>query len=64
MSSPADLTFTVQLADMTVDELVQLSQGLGHQIERLRRQRAYLGGKIAERLEAAQAQQRDGQDPA
>ena len=43
-------TESINLADLTLEQLVQLSQGLGHDIEKLRQQRAYLKGKIAERL--------------
>lgn len=43
-------TFSVQLDDLTLEQLVQISQGLGHQIDKLREQRAYLKGKIDQRL--------------
>lgn len=41
---------SIPLAELTLEQLVQLSQGLGHQIEKLREQRAYLKRKIDERL--------------
>lgn len=44
------VTESIKIADMTLNELVMLSQGFGHQIERLREQRAYLKRKIDERL--------------
>lgn len=43
-------TVSISLADMTLDELEQLSQGIARQAEELQRQRRYLAGKIAERL--------------
>lgn len=39
-----------KLSEMTLAELVQLSQGMGHQVEKLREQRAYLKVKIDERI--------------
>jgi hypothetical protein len=44
----------IPLAKLSVDELVQLSQGLAHEIEKMRAQRKYLADKIAERLAAPQ----------
>jgi len=43
-------TLSISLDDMTLDELVQLSQGLGHQADKIREQRRYLATKIAERV--------------
>lgn len=43
-------THSIPLADLTLEQLVQLSQGLGRDIEKLREQRAYLKEKIADRL--------------
>ena len=40
------VTHSIALADLSLEELVQISQGIGHQIERLREQRAYLRRKI------------------
>lgn len=51
-------TESVKLSDMTLDQLVQLSQGLGRKADEIREQRAYLARKIAERLEAGE---RNGQ---
>ncbi len=51
-------TVSIKLSDMTLDELVQVSQGLGHQIEKLREQRRYLNARIAQRLAAGE---RNGQ---
>lgn len=42
---------SIPLAELSLDQLVQISQGLGREIDKLREQRAYLNGKIAERLE-------------
>jgi hypothetical protein len=47
-------TMSSPLSDMTLEQLVQVSQGLGHQIEKLREQRAHLKAKIAERLAAGE----------
>lgn len=47
-------TFSINLADMSLDELVQVSQGLGHQAEKIREQRRYLNAKIAQRLAAGE----------
>ena len=47
-------TYSVPLADLTLEQLVQVSQGIGHDIERLREQRAYLRRKIDERLAAGE----------
>lgn len=44
-------TFSFQIDDLTLEQLVQVSQGLGHQIDKLRQQRAYLKAKITQRLE-------------
>lgn len=49
-----DTTVSVNVADLSLDELVQLSQGLGHQAEKIREQRRYLNAKIAERLAAGE----------
>lgn len=43
-------TFSVDIDNLSLEELVQLSQGLGHQAEKLREQRQYLRRKIDERL--------------
>lgn len=43
-------TQSVPLADLTIDQLLQISQGLGREIDKLREQRAYLKAKIEERL--------------
>jgi hypothetical protein len=46
-------TFSVNLADMSLEQLVQVSQGLGRQIDKLRERRAYLRAKIDARLAAS-----------
>lgn len=43
-------TTSIALDDLTLEQLVQLQQGLGRQVDRLREQRAYLKAKIDERL--------------
>lgn len=52
MSDPT--TVSLNLDDLTLDQLVQLSQGLGHQADKIREQRAYLNAKIAQRLAAGE----------
>ena len=47
-------TVSIQLADMSLEQLVQVSQGLGREIDRLREQRAYLKAKIGARLAAGE----------
>lgn len=47
-------TVSVNLADMSLEQLVQVSQGLGRQIDKLREQRAYLRAKIDARLAAGE----------
>jgi hypothetical protein len=42
---------SLNLADMTLEQLVQLSQGFGQEIERLRMQRQHLNKHIAQRLD-------------
>lgn len=43
-------TISIPLNELTLEQLVQVSQGIGHQIDKLRAQRAHLKLKIAERL--------------
>lgn len=47
-------TFSIDLAELSLEQLVQVSQGMGREIERLRGQRAYLRNKIAQRLAAGE----------
>lgn len=47
-------TVPVKLDDLTLEQLVQLNQGFGRQIDKLREQRAYLNGKIAQRIAAGE----------
>lgn len=44
-------TVSLKISDMTVEELVQVSQGIGHQIEKLRSDRAYLKRAIDAKLQ-------------
>lgn len=48
------VTHSVALADLSLDQLVGLQQHLGRQADQLRRQRAHLAAKIAERLQAGE----------
>lgn len=50
-------TESVALADLTLDQLVQLQQGLGRKVDAIRDQRAHLKRLIDERLAAGE---RDG----
>lgn len=47
-------TQSINIADLSLDQIVQLSQGLGRQADAIREQRAYLRAKIAERLAAGE----------
>ncbi len=47
-------TFSVNLDELTIDQLVQVNQGLGRQVDKLREQRAYINAKIAQRLAAGE----------
>lgn len=44
------VTHSVAVDDLSLEQLVQLSQGLGRDIDKLRTQRQYLKAKIDERL--------------
>ena len=55
------VTHSIPLDDLTLSELVLVSQRLGAQVDELRRQRAYLRGKIEQRLAAGE---RTSTDPA
>jgi hypothetical protein len=50
-------TVSVSLADLSLDQLVQLSQGLGRQAEKIREQRRHLNAVIAQRLAAGERNQ-------
>lgn len=50
MTDPKSTAASINLSEMSLEQLVQLSQGLGRKIDALREQRAYLAGKIAERV--------------
>jgi DNA-binding GntR family transcriptional regulator len=52
--SEQNTTVSIALDELTLEQLVQVSQGLGHQIDKLREQRAYLKAKIDERLAAGE----------
>lgn len=43
-------TVSLKLSEMSLTQLVQVSQGLGHDIERLREQRRHLKALIEARL--------------
>lgn len=50
MSEQEPNTMSIALDDMTLDQLVQLQQGLGRQVDALREKRAYVKARIDERL--------------
>lgn len=51
MDSTAETTtVSLKLSELPLHQLVQLSQGVGHQIDQLREQRAHLKRLIAVRL--------------
>ena len=43
-------TLSIKVDDMSLDQLVLVSQGLGREIDKLKEKRAYLKRKIDERL--------------
>jgi hypothetical protein len=45
---------SIPLADLSLEQLVGLSQRFGRQIDELKAQRAYLAGKIAARIAAGE----------
>jgi hypothetical protein len=47
---------SIPVADLTLAQLIQMSQGLGHQLEKIREQRAYLKERISERLAAGESE--------
>lgn len=53
-------TESVKIADLSLEQLVQLQQGLGRDIDKLREQRVYLAKKIADRLAAGDRTSTDG----
>jgi hypothetical protein len=42
MTAKQQATVSLKLSELSLDELVQVTQGLGHDIERLRQQRAHI----------------------
>jgi len=48
------VTHSIPVAELSLDQLVQISQGLGREIDKLREQRAYLKAKIDERIAAGE----------
>jgi hypothetical protein len=54
-----DHTFSFSLDEMPVERLIQISQGLGHQAEKIRAQRAYLRQLIDKRLAAGESDTRE-----
>lgn len=49
-------TESIAIADLSLAQLIQMSQGLGHQLEKIREQRAYLKARIDERLAAGESE--------
>jgi hypothetical protein len=45
---------SIPLGDLTLDQLVQLNQGLGREADKIREQRIHLNRHIAQRLAAGQ----------
>jgi hypothetical protein len=54
-------TVSIPLDDLSLEQLVQISQGLGREIDALREKRAYLKAKIEQRLARGE---RTSTDPA
>jgi DNA-binding GntR family transcriptional regulator len=52
--SEQNTTVSIALDELTLEQLVQVSQGLGREIEKLRAQRAHLKAKIDARLAAGE----------
>lgn len=50
------MTKSIAVSDLTLAQLIQMSQGLGHQLEKIREQRAYLKARIDERLAAGESE--------
>lgn len=53
-------TLSFNLDELPVGRLIQISQGLGHQAEKIRAQRVYLRQLIDQRLAAGERQVQDG----
>lgn len=51
---------SIALDDMSLEQLIQVSQGLGRQIDALREQRVYLREKIDARLQAGERESAPG----
>lgn len=47
-------TLSIPLGDLSLDQLVQLSQGLGREADKIRAQRIHLNRHIAQRLAAGE----------
>lgn len=56
-------TTSVNLDDLSLRELIMVSQGFGHDIERLRAQRAFLKIKIDERIARGETEHGDATAP-
>lgn len=50
------MTESIAVSDLTLAQLIQMSQGLGHQLEKIRQQRAYLKQHIDARLAAGESE--------
>ena len=51
-----DTKVSIPLSELSLAQLVQLSQGIGRQIDELREKRAYLKAKIDERIAAGEVE--------
>ena len=54
MSETNTTTFSIPLDELSLEQLVQVSQGIGRQIDSLKAQRAHLKAKIDARLNAGE----------
>lgn len=54
MTTLEKTTVSVKLDDLSIEQLVQISQGLGREIDVLREKRAYMKMKIHARMEAGE----------
>lgn len=54
-------TTTYKISEMTVEQLEMVSQGLGHQIDKLRQDRAQIAGLIKKKLAEREAEELQAQ---
>lgn len=51
---------SISLNDLTLAQMIMVSQGLGHDIDRKRAERAHVAKKIAERIAAGESEHDSG----